>query len=576
MSLFEKIKNKRYDLLEVTTKDDRERDSIFQQQQQSSDDNPFSQASKETARRKRSRSNQNTYDKRPFTKYEIEQAKKANTTPEKLRAKFKGATYDGPPFARQTRKFDSISTGKKGKYIEPSFFDKRQEFKVKDDGSIDPAGVKQRMGSRFFSAREKQYKATLKQIEADKKAGKDTKALEQKANKYQRFLKKGARGASGRAFLDKLVNRVTSDSIPGGGRRIRKGVFERNPKTIDTSSKALAKRLKDYSDLTEPTVPSKAPPATGKKFPTFDGSPAKGLRKGTKARLPMKGGANLADFDPENLPKGEFDPRKNVRGIDKDGFARITDSKGRFIKMKDLEKVGRRKKEIAKLEKLGKLKGPRADAGGFLTAKVYTGTKKQQAAYKKAVEAGKKKFYAKTDSKKIFGVSNKTGDFDQQFKAEKARLDFGGKISPMDGIDDKKRKKILRDLKRQSKIDNPTFVSPDSGRRLPLTPANMKKYNLTKEGLPKFKTGTFNAKGKKFKTPKFSRTRTAGKLGQYALGAYVLSQMFGGGKGGFLTPPPKRNQIVSATPGDIKFTLAGKGRLSKDNTPPPKKIIFPK
>ena len=553
MSLFEKLKNKRYDLLEVTTKDDRERDSIFQQQQQSSE-NPFSQASKETGRRKRSRSNQNTYDKRPFTKYELEQAKKANTTPEKLRAKFKGATYDGPPFARETRKFDSIGTGKKGKYIEPSFFDKRQEFKVKDDGSIDPAGVKQRMGSRFFSAREKQYKATLKQIEADKKAGKDTKALEQKANKYQRFLKKGARGASGRAFLDKLVNRVTSDSIPGGGRKQR---------TIDTSSKALQKRLKDYSDLTEPTVASKAPPATGKKFPTFDGSPAKGLRKGTKARLPMKGGANLADFDPENLPKGEFDPRKNVRGIDKDGFARITDSKGRFIKMKDLEKVGRREKEIAKLKELGKLKGPRADAGGFLTAKVYTGTKKQQAEYKKAVEAGKKKFYAKTDSKKILGVSNKTGDFDQQFKAEKARLDFGGKISPMDGIDDKKRKKILRDLKRQSKIDNPTFVSPDSGRRLPLTPNNMRKYNVDAQGLRKLKTGTFNTKGKTFKSPKFKpRTSTAAKLGKYAFGAYIASQIFGGGKGpGIFPPKDNRPEIKSGEGGDIKFTLAGKPKV---------------
>ena len=570
MSLFERIKNKRYDLLEVTTKDDKERNRIFQQQ--SDDNNPFSQSSKETGRRKRSGSNQNTYDKRPFTKYELEQAKKANTTPEKLRAKFKGASFDGPPFARQTRKFDSIGTGKKGKYISPSFFDKRQEFGVKDDGSIDPAGVKQRMGSRFFSAREKQYKTTLDQIKADKKAGKDTKALEQKANKYQRFLKKGARGASGRAFLDKLVNRVTSDSIPGGGKRIKKGVFERNPKTIDTSSKALEKRLKDYSDLTEPTVPSKAPPATGKKFPTFDGSPPKGLKKGTKPRLPMKGGPNLADFDPENLPKGEFDPRKNVRGIDKDGFARITDSKGRFIKMKDLEKVNRRKAAIS----VDSAKGiARADAGGFLTSKVYTGTKKQQAAYKKAVEAGKKKFYAKTDSKKILGVSNKTGDFDPQFKAEKGRLDFGGKISPMDGIDDKKRKKILRDLKRQSKIDNPTFTSPDSGRRLPLTPNNMKKYNVDAQGLRKLKTGTFNMKGKKFKAPKFTKSRTASKLGQYALGAYVVSQMFGGGKGGFF-PPARKNQIVSAEPGGIDFTLAGKGRLSKDKTPPPKKITFPK
>ena len=140
-----------------------------------------------------------------FTKYEIEQAKKANTTPEKLRAKFKGATFDGPPFARQTREFDTPYTTKKGKEkISPSFFDKRQEFKIKDDGSVDPAGVKKRMGSRFFSAREKQYQDTLDQIEADKKAGKDTKALEQKANKYQRFLKKGARGAEGQKFLDKL------------------------------------------------------------------------------------------------------------------------------------------------------------------------------------------------------------------------------------------------------------------------------------------------------------------------------------------------------------------------------------
>ena len=563
MSLFEKIKNKRYELVEAQDQQNRNRSKSKNKNQSGPD---FSQTSSRTGSMKGG-SNKNTYDKRPFTKYELEQAKKANTTPAKLRARFKGATYDGPPFARQTRKFDTPYTTQSGKKkISPSFFDKRQEFGVKDDGSIDPGGVRKRMGSRFFSARERQYKDTLKQIETDTKAGKDTKVLQQKANKYKRFLDKGARGAEGQKFLDKLVNRVTSDSVPGGGRKL---------KTIDTSSKPLIKRLKDYSDLTEPTVASKAPPATGKKFPTFDGSPAKGLRKGTKARLPMKGGPNLADFDPENLPKGEFDPRKNVRGIDKDGFARITDSKGRFIKMKDLEKVGRREKEIAKLKELGKLKGPRADAGGFLTAKVYTGTKKQQAEYKKAVEAGKKKFYKKTDSKKIFGVSNKTGDFDPQFKADKARLDIGGKISPMDGIDDKKRKKILRDLKRQSKIDNPTFVSPDSGRRLPLTPANMKKYNLTKEGLPKFKTGTFNTKGKKFKAPKFTKSRTAGKLGQYALGAYVVSKMFGGG-GGIFPPAARKNQIVSATPGKIKFTLAGKDRLSKDKTPPPKKITFPK
>ena len=242
MSLFERIKNKRYDLLEVTTQQDKERDRIYQQQ---SDDNPFSETSKETGRRKRGGSNKNTYDKRPFTKYEIEQAKKANTTPEKLRAKFKSATYDGPPFARQTREFDTPYTTKSGKEkISPSFFDKRQEFKVKDDGSIDPAGVRKRMGSRFFSAREKQYKDALELPDSDP----NKKRL---VSKYGRFVKKAARGAAGQKFLDKLVNRVTSDSIPGGGKRISKGVFERNPKTIDTSSKSLVKRLKEYGKKLE-------------------------------------------------------------------------------------------------------------------------------------------------------------------------------------------------------------------------------------------------------------------------------------------------------------------------------------
>ena len=60
MSLFEKIKNKRYDLSEVVTQQDKERDRIYQQ----SSENPYSQASAETGRRKRGGSNKNTYDKR--------------------------------------------------------------------------------------------------------------------------------------------------------------------------------------------------------------------------------------------------------------------------------------------------------------------------------------------------------------------------------------------------------------------------------------------------------------------------------------------------------------------------------
>ena len=310
------------------------------------------------------------YDNRPFTKYELDQAAKANTKAKTLRKKFKGAKYDGPPFARQTRKFDTQYTKSDGtKKVSPSFFDKRKDFNIGDDGKVDIKGVKDRMGSRFFSAREKQYKDALKLPDSDP----NKKRL---VSKYGRFVKKAQRGPEGSKFLGKLVDRVTTDSRPGGGR---------TSKVIDTSGKSLERTLKSYSDYTSPTVPSKAKAATGKKFKTFDGSPPKGLRKGTRLKLPMQGGPNEVDFDVEKLPKGKFDPRKNVRGIDKSGYARVTDSKGKFIKMKDFAKNTKRQSEIS----ADLAKGvSRADKGGYLTAKVYSGTPKQQAAFKKAFEKG--------------------------------------------------------------------------------------------------------------------------------------------------------------------------------------------
>ena len=368
------------------------------------------------------------YDNRPFSNYEKDQAKKANTTPQELRKRFKKAKFDGPPFARQTRKFDTQYTKPDGtKRVSPSFFDKRQEFGIKDDGKVDVGGVKQRMGSRFFSAREKQYKDALKLPDSDP----NKKRL---VSKYGKFVKKAERGREGSKFLNKLVNRVTSDSLPGGGRAQR---------VIDTSGKSLERTLKSYSDYTNPTVPSKAKAATGKKFKTFDGSPPKGLRKGSRMKLPMQGGPNEVDFDVEKLPKGKFDPRKNVRGIDKAGYARVTDSKGKFIKMKNFAKNTKRQSEIS----ADLAKGvSRADKGGYVTAKVYSGNAKQQAAFKKAFEKGKEDFYKTTHSKKILGVSNKTGDFNPQFKADKARLDFGGKISQGDGLTKNQRKKNLNKI----------------------------------------------------------------------------------------------------------------------------------
>ena len=61
------------------------------------------------------------------------------------------------------------------------------------------------------------------------------------------------------------------------------------------------------------------------------------------------------------------------------------------------------------------------------------------------------------------------------------------------------------------------------------------------------------------KTPKFKpRTSTAAKLGKYAFGAYLASQIFGGGKGpGIFPAKDNRPEIKKGAGGDIKFTLAG-------------------
>ena len=71
------------------------------------------------------------YDNRPFSNYEKDQAKKANTTPQELRKRFKGAKFDGPPFAKNTRKFDTRYTKPDGtKEVSPSFFDTSDCFIV--------------------------------------------------------------------------------------------------------------------------------------------------------------------------------------------------------------------------------------------------------------------------------------------------------------------------------------------------------------------------------------------------------------------------------------------------------------
>ena len=117
----------------------------------------------------------------------------------------------------------------------------------------------------------------------------------------------------------------------------------------------------------------------------------------------------------------------------------------------------------------------------------------------------------------------------------------------------KDAKKRNRQLDREIKnLNTKSFVPPN--RTAPNTnPFNfqrIKNINRTRT-----KPGTFRMA----KTPKFKpRTSTAAKLGKYAFGAYLASQIFGGGKGpGIFPPKDNRPEIKKGVGGDIKFTLAG-------------------
>ena len=112
----------------------------------------------------------------------------------------------------------------------------------------------------------------------------------------------------------------------------------------------------------------------------------------------------------------------------------------------------------------------------------------------------------------------------------------------------KKNKQLEKEIKslRTKSFVPPTRTIPNTN---PFKFERIKNINRTRP----IKTGTFRTT----KAPKFSKTRTASKLAKYALGAYVVSQAFGGRGPGILPAGDRRPEIVKGKGGDIDFTLAG-------------------
>ena len=176
-------------------------------------------------------------------------------------------------------------------------------------------------------------------------------------------------------------------------------------------------------------------------------------------------------------------------------------------------------------------------------------SKKTGETVKKNLDKFYKKIGSKVDPKFKTPKNLDRTELNLQFKADKLKQDYGGKLNPRDGLTAAERKRKLKKIQTDLNIKNPTITSPKTGGRLPATAANLKKFNLP----PLSKTKSFKTPPKSFKS-------------------LPLSQ-----KSGVISPKkikigtPIRNRFKSR--GTIGTTLALAGAaylLTKGNKPKPK------
>ena len=83
----------------------------------------------------------------------------------------------------------------------------------------------------------------------------------------------------------------------------------------------------------------------------------------------------------------------------------------------------------------------------------------------------------------------KPKELNLQFKADKMKLDYGGRIADRDpkisGMTAAEKKRNYEKIKAAIDKKNVTFKSPYTGGQIPVTPENMKKYKVNAQGLTK-------------------------------------------------------------------------------------------
>ena len=204
-------------------------------------------------------------------------------------------------------------------------------------------------------------------------------------------------------------------------------------------------------------------------------------------------------------------------------------------------------------------------------------SKKTGEVVKKNLEKFYKKVGDKVDPKFKTPKNLDRTELNLQFKADKLKQDYGGKLNPRDGLTATERKKKLKELQRQINIKNPTITSPKTGGQLPATKANLRKYGFLDSGFKKqnFKK-TFTSSGsggqKSFSIPKTKPTsrfgrmmsalkknpKTAAAALAIGTGVYLYNQGKKKPKG-IIPPVAGGGKTKSVGTADINFTLGGKG-----------------
>ena len=115
-----------------------------------------------------------------------------------------------------------------------------------------------------------------------------------------------------------------------------------------------------------------------------------------------------------------------------------------------------------------------------------------------------------------------------QFKADKMRLDYGGRFAKRDGLTPRQRKQNLKAIQQDLKIKNPTITSPVTGGQLPATPANLKKFGFTKDPLKSQSTRGAGASIPKQKKSFTDFAKSTDKFGRYKkYRNYMKNRSFG-------------------------------------------------